>query len=165
MLAFYACYFTAFLNCCSYLCLVAIPPLICLSRLFSSRTSFTLLKSWGEIFGRRSVRSLCTVDLLTPNFFAACRTAYRGSVCRNIFSKQHTSFLFGSIHCSHPIKFFCSNLYAVSYLIITWRFFRLYKIIADNQIFLCKMLEITLGMCYNVSVIEILSQNMNETRG
>lgn len=39
------------------------------------------------------------------------------------------------------------------------------KIIADNQIFLCKMLEITLGMCYNVSVIEILSQNMNETRG
>ena len=27
------------------------------------------------------------------------------------------------------------------------------------------MLEITLGMCYNVSVIEILSQNMNETRG
>ena len=48
-----------------------------------------------------------------------CRTAYRGSVCRNIFSKQHTSFLFGSIHCSHPIKFFCSNLYAVAYLIIT----------------------------------------------
>lgn len=27
------------------------------------------------------------------------------------------------------------------------------------------MLEIALGMCYNVSVIEILSQNMNETRG
>ena len=143
-----------------------------LGRYSASYMSFTFvfLKDLFYAFEklRRDFRQTFCQILMYCGFAYAkflCRTAYRGSVCSNIFSKQHTSFLFGSIHCSHPIKFFCSNLYAVPYLIITWRSFRLYKIIADNQIFLCKMLEITLGMCYNVSVIEILSRNMNETRG
>ena len=61
----------------SYLCLVAMPPLICLSRLFSSRICLTCLNNTGDAFLSRSVRSLCTVDLLTPKTAAVARTVPR----------------------------------------------------------------------------------------
>ena len=59
---------------CSYFNLVAIPPLICLSALFSSSISLTSTAKAGLIFSNRSVKSLCTVLLLIPNFFAVCLT-------------------------------------------------------------------------------------------
>ena len=53
---------------------VALPPLMCLSDLFLSKTFLTSLAAGGFSLGRRSVTSLWTVLLLTPNFFAVCLT-------------------------------------------------------------------------------------------
>lgn len=152
--------------------LFELPFIFMLRRYSASYMSFTFvfLKDLFYAFEklRRDFRQTFCQILMYCGFAYAkflCRTAHRGSVRRNILSKQHTSFLFGSIHCSHPIKFFCSNLYAQAYLIITKLSFRLYKIIADNQIFLCKMLEIIQRVWYNKGVITRLSHKMNETRG
>ncbi len=57
-----------------YLCLVANPPLMCRSALFSSSTSLTCAASIGLNADKRSVISLCTVDFEIPKYFAALRT-------------------------------------------------------------------------------------------
>ena len=59
---------------------VARPPRMWRWALFSSSTSFTCRYSARLYAGRRSDRSLCTVDLLTPNFLAAERTVARFSI-------------------------------------------------------------------------------------
>ena len=59
---------------------VARPPRMWRWALFSSSTSFTYRYSARLYAGRRSDRSLCTVDLLTPNFLAAERTVARFSI-------------------------------------------------------------------------------------
>lgn len=57
-----------------YFLLVAIPPRMCRTDLFSSRTFLTASLRGLLIRSRRSVTSLCTVDLEIPNFFAVSRT-------------------------------------------------------------------------------------------
>ena len=59
---------------CRYFSLVAIPPLICLSDLFMFNTFLACVAREGLICSNLSVTSLCTVDLLTPNFLAVCLT-------------------------------------------------------------------------------------------
>lgn len=59
---------------CKYFSLVAIPPRMCRSDLLTSNTTLVFTANAGLICFRRSVTSLCTVDLLIPYFFAACRT-------------------------------------------------------------------------------------------
>ena len=50
------------------------PPRICLSSLFFINTSCACVYSGRLRWYNLSVISLCTVDLLTPNFAAVCRT-------------------------------------------------------------------------------------------
>lgn len=50
---------------CRYFSFVAIPPRMCRSALFTSKTTRILAARNGLIFTRRSVTSLCTVLLLT----------------------------------------------------------------------------------------------------
>jgi len=57
-----------------YFSFVAIPPRIWRSALLTSSTRRTDFANSGSIFSTRSVMSLCTVDLLMPNFFAVSRT-------------------------------------------------------------------------------------------
>ena len=57
-----------------YFNLVARPPRMCRSALLKSMTSLTCRYRGLLICSSRSDRSLCTVDLLIPNFFAAERT-------------------------------------------------------------------------------------------
>ena len=61
---------------CAYFCFVAMPPLRCLSLLFTASTFLTPSARSASIAGSlsSSVKSLCTVDLLMPNAFAAWRT-------------------------------------------------------------------------------------------
>ena len=59
---------------CLYFCLVASPPRMCLCALFISRTSLTFIYNDIFICFNRSDTSLWTVDLDTPNFFAALLT-------------------------------------------------------------------------------------------
>lgn len=63
-----------------YLRRVAIPPRMCRWERFSSSMAFTCVYSARSHRARRSDRSLCTVDLLTPNFLAAARTVVRFSI-------------------------------------------------------------------------------------
>lgn len=63
-----------------YLRRVAMPPLMWRWALFSSNISLTCSHSGRLYSGSRSDRSLCTVDLLTPNFLAAARTVVRFSM-------------------------------------------------------------------------------------
>ena len=57
-----------------YLSSVAFPPRRCRCALLVSSTLRTSSASVASMPGRRSVASLCTLDLLTPNFCAAVRT-------------------------------------------------------------------------------------------
>ena len=63
-----------------YFNFVAIPPLICLSALFSSNMFLTSCANIGFILSSLSLTSLCTVLLLTPNFLAAPLTVYLLSI-------------------------------------------------------------------------------------
>ena len=57
---------------CKYFSLVAKPPLICLSDLFTSSTALACLASAGFKLASLVVTSLCTVDFDIPNLFAVC---------------------------------------------------------------------------------------------
>ena len=59
-----------------YLHRVAFPPRICRSCKFMRSTPRTCAQSAGSNCCRRSVTSLCTVDLLTPNLAAQVRTVH-----------------------------------------------------------------------------------------
>ncbi len=59
---------------CKYFSLVAKPPLICLSDLFTSNTALACLASAGFKLASLVVTSLCTVDFDIPNLFAVCLT-------------------------------------------------------------------------------------------
>lgn len=82
-----------------YLRLVASPPLMCRSALLRSSRVRTCRYSAGLMRGRRSVRSLCTVDLLIPNCRAAARTvvwlstmyAARSATRSSIFVRTYTT--------------------------------------------------------------------------
>lgn len=67
---------------CRYFSFVAIPPRIWRSDLFISSTCLTRSASALSIYCILCV-SLCTVDLLIPNCFAACRTV---AWCSTIYS-------------------------------------------------------------------------------
>ena len=69
---------------------VAIPPLICLSALFSSSTFLTSIANALFICINLSLTSLCTVDLETPNFFAAPLTVSPVSIiyCANPLARS-----------------------------------------------------------------------------
>ena len=76
-----------------YLRRVARPPRMCRSALLRSSSTRTCRYSPGFTCGRRSVRSLCTVDLETPNFFAAARTVVRFSMMYAARSQARSSKL------------------------------------------------------------------------
>ena len=59
---------------CSYFNFVAIPPLMCLSALFSSKIILTSFANSGLIFRSLSLTSLCTVDLLIEKCAEHART-------------------------------------------------------------------------------------------
>lgn len=74
-----------------YFLRVAIPPRICRSALFRSRSSRTCRYRAGLTFGRRSVRSLWTVDFETPNCLAAARTVALFSIMYTARSRERSS--------------------------------------------------------------------------
>ncbi len=79
--------------CLLYFLRVARPPRMCLSALFRSSSARTWANRPGFTCGRRSVRSLCTVDFDTPNFFAAARTVARFSMMYTARSQARSSKL------------------------------------------------------------------------
>lgn len=98
----------------SYFFFVAIPPRIWRSCLFISRISFTAGYSDGLTTGSFSVRSLCTVDLLIPNSFAAARTV---DLCSTIYSPKITDLSFTSALKRHNDKTINSDImYFVHYM-------------------------------------------------
>ncbi len=82
-----------------YLRRVASPPRICRSALFRSSSCRTCRYRPGFSRGRRSVKSLCTVLLLTPNLAAAARTVAlfsriytaRSQALSSILVRTHTT--------------------------------------------------------------------------
>ncbi len=79
--------------CLLYFLRVARPPRMCRSALFRSSSARTWANRPGLTRGRRSVRSLCTVDFDTPNFFAAARTVARFSMMYTARSQARSSKL------------------------------------------------------------------------
>ena len=70
---------------------VACPPRIWRSALFCCKMACTCRESGRLYWGSRSVRSLCTVDLLIPNCFAAARTVVRFSMMYTARSQARCS--------------------------------------------------------------------------
>ena len=81
-----------------YFLLVAIPPRIWRSFLFFWSTTFTCFQSTGSLLLRRSVTSLCTVDLLILNCLAAALTVASFSIIYSpsIIARSSTVFLIRS---------------------------------------------------------------------
>lgn len=87
---------------CIYFSFVAMPPRICRSCLLISSTQRTFFASAGLIRHKRSVQSLCTVLLLIPNRFAACRTVALFSIINPATSTALSSiYSFKRIPCLH----------------------------------------------------------------
>ena len=76
-----------------YFLRVAIPPRMCRSALLRSSTCFTRRYSARLQCARRSLRSLCTVDLLMPNCFAAARTVALFSIMYTARSQARCSIV------------------------------------------------------------------------
>lgn len=89
----------------AYLHLVARPPRICLSCLFCSKIFFTCVYNSGWIRSSRSLTSLCTVLLDTPNHSAAARTV---AFWRTIYSPRITARTLG---CSFMLPHFSCIAY------------------------------------------------------
>ena len=86
-----------------YFCFVASPPRRWRSALFCSSTDLTAAERDGDILPRRSVMSLCTVDLLTPNSAAAPRTV---SFVRIMYSAivSHLSRPYSSVSILYQLQ-------------------------------------------------------------
>lgn len=96
---------------CIYFCRVASPPRQWRSCLFCSRISRTSRYREGLMCFKRSVTSLCTVDLLMPNFAAVCLTVFLLSA---IYSPSLTAR-------SHALPFKKDSSFSLDVVLCIWR--------------------------------------------
>ena len=95
-----------------YFNFVAIPPLMCLSALFSSKIILTCFAKLGFIFFNLSDTSLCTVLLEIPELF--CGSSYRIFRIYNIMCKFYCTLIYWyTFHIvKPPYEYFCLIVFA-----------------------------------------------------